>query len=757
MTGLGESLLRVEDADLLTGRARFLADIPRPEGCLDLRFVRSFEAHAVLVDVEVDAARSMPGVAAVLRAHDLPDLPDVPASPGIVVPPAMVRHALARDRVRFVGEAYAAVLAETMAQAEDAAEEVVPDLVPLPPVIGIADALAEGTERLFEAHSNLVEERVIGATDLPSLDSAPIRFQLEVRHGRVAPASIEPRGILVVPERGGRITIWCSHQAPHRLKQHLAEAFDIESDRIHVIVPAVGGAFGGKSATFPEYVVAVHAARSLGRPVRWVEDRTESLIAATHGRGQVHRLDVAADLGGRLLALGARVDLDVGAYPHIGMVIVAGTALMMSGPYRIRELSVVTRAVVTNATPIAPYRGAGRPEAALSLERAMDELARRAGLDPVEVRMRNFIEPDAFPYDTPTGARYDSGRYAEALERTVEVGGYRQVRAEQQDRRRSSERAPLLGVGLASYVERSGGSPGSTEHGTVEIGDDGSVIARSGSSAQGQGHATAFSQIVAAAFDVDPSRVVVVEGDTDEVPEGTGTFASRSIQIGGSALHLAAEQVVETARRAAANHLEVDPLDLVFASGGFEVVGAADRSVSLWQLAANGVQLSASVTFASPQAFPYGSHMAVVEIDPDTGVVSLRTVVAVDDCGRIVNPMLVEGQALGSMVQGIGQALFESVIYQEDGQPLSTSFLTYAVPSAADLPGLVTETMETSNPNVPLGAKGAGESGCIGTPAAIMNAVVDALEGYDTSAITMPFTSESILEVLAQGGDGPPS
>lgn len=757
MTGLGESLLRVEDAELLTGQARFIADLPRPEGCIDLRFVRSFEAHAVLGNVEVEAARAMPGVTAVLRARDLPDLPDVPASPGSAVPPSMVRPALARDRVRFVGEAYAAVLAETMAQAEDAAERVVPSFVPLPAVIGIEGALAEGAQRIFDDHPNLVDERVIGATDLPSLNSAPIRFQLEVRHGRVAPASIEPRGIMVVPERGGRIAIWCSHQAPHRLKQQLAEAFNLEPDLLHVIVPAVGGAFGGKSATFPEYVVAMHAARSLGRPVRWLEDRSESLVSATHGRGQVHRLDVAADLGGRLLALGAQVDLDVGAYPHTGMAVVAATALMMSGPYRIPELSVVTRVVLTNATPVAPYRGAGRPEAALSLERAMDELARRAGLDPVEVRMKNFIGPDAFPYDSPTGARYDSGRYAQALERALDVGDYHGVRTEQQDRRRSGERAPLLGVGLASYVERSGGPVGSTEHGAVEVGDDGSVVARSGSSSQGQGHATALSQIVAAAFGVDPSRIVVVAGDTDEVQEGTGTFASRSIQIGGSALHLAAEQVVETARHAAANHLEVDPLDLVFASGSFEVVGAAHRSVSLWQLVATGVQLSASVTFASPQAFPFGAHMAVVEIDPDTGLVFLRTVVGVDDCGRMVNPMLVEGQALGSMVQGIGQALYESVIYQEDGQPLSTSFLTYSIPTAADLPGLVTETIETSNPNVPIGAKGAGESGCIGTPAAIMNAVVDALEGYDTSAITMPLTPETILEVLAQGKADPPS
>ncbi len=709
--------------------------------------MRSIAAHAAIERVDLDVARAAPGVVAAFSARDLSDLPDVPAAPGNEIPPAMSRPALARDRVRFVGEALAVIAAGTAAEAEDAAETVLPDLTPLPVVVGAVAPLAPGAQALFEGRSNLVSEAWLGSEALPALEAAPVRFRLEVHHPRVAPASIEARAILVASDDEGRTTIWCSHQAPHRLKSQLAQAFALDESRLRVIVPSVGGAFGGKSATFPEYLVALRLAQLLERPVRWVEGRGESLVAATHGRGQVHRLDVGADPSGRVLALRAQVDLDVGAYPHTGALVMAATGLMMSGPYRIPELSVHMRAIASNAAPTAPYRGAGRPEAAMSLERLMDEVARRTGRDPADVRFANFVPPEAFPYDTPTGARYDSGRYELALRTAMHRGGYDAVRDEQRERRSSASSAPLLGIGLASYVERSGGHSGSTEHGSVELTEDGDLVARSGSSSQGQGHRTSFGQIVASVFEVEISRVRVIQGDTDEVPVGTGTFASRSTQVGGSALRLAALDVLDAARSTAAELLEVDVEDLRYASGSFMAAGAPQRAVSIVELAEQGI-LTASREFASPQAFPFGAHLAVVEIDRETGHIDLRTVVGVDDCGTIVNPMLVEGQAHGSMVQGIGQALFEAVIYDDDGQPQSGSFLSYGVPSAADLPALITETIETPNPNVPLGAKGAGESGCIGTPAAIVNAIIDALQGYDVSGIETPVTPQAVWRIL---------
>ena len=723
-----------------------------PPGCLELRFVRSPAAHALIQGVDLQAARALAGVVGAFTAGDLPDLPDMPSAPGSDLPPAMSRPALARDRVRFVGEAVAVIAADSPGRAEDAAELVLPELLPLPVVVGTGAALASGAAQLFEGRSNLVAEQSIGDEALPSLEHAPVRFRTAFRHGRLAPASIEARAILVVPGEAGRTIVWCSHQAPHRLRAQLAASFHLDPERLRVIVPAVGGAFGGKSATFPEYLVAVRLAQHLGRPIRWVEGRAESLVAATHGRGQTHRLEVGADLDGRLLALRAEVDVDVGAYPQTGTLVAAATALMMSGPYRIPELSVRTRAIVTNTTPVAPYRGAGRPEAAMSLERTMDELSRRVGRDPAEVRSVNFVPPEAFPYDTPTGARYDSGRYELALQRAMERGHYHQVRAEQRAHRSAGTPARMVGVGLASYVERSGGHTGSTEYGDVALSRDGTIIARSGASSQGQGHRTSFGQIVASVFDLPVSQILVVQGDTDDVPEGTGTFASRSTQIGGSALHEAAGSVLEAARLATAEVLEVDLEDLIYASGSFMVAGAPDRSLTLEQLARRHPLLQASTNFASPQAFPFGAHLAVVEIDPETGSVDLRTVVGVDDCGTMVNPLLVEGQAQGSMAQGIGQAMFEGASYTDDGQPEATSFLTYAIPSAADLPTLITEAMETPNPNTPLGTKGAGESGCIGTPAAIMNAIVDALDGYDAQAIEMPVTPEEVWRIIRAGG-----
>jgi carbon-monoxide dehydrogenase large subunit len=528
------------------------------------------------------------------------------------------------------------------------------------------------------------------------------------------------------------------------LRAALAHAFDIDAGRIRVIVPHVGGAFGAKSQTFPEYVVVAHLARKLSRPVRWIEDRREALAGSTHGRGQTQRLRLAADDDGNLLALEAEIDADIGAYPHTGELIVANTGWMLSGPYAIPRVHIRVRAVVTNTTPTAAYRGAGRPEATYALERALDRLAHRLGADPAELRLRNFIDKSAFPYESATGAVYDSGDHGAALRLALERAGYQEVRAEQRRRRTAGDNR-LLGIGMGSYIERSGGQEGSTEFGSVAIAADGTVAARSGATPQGQGHATAFAQVVASALDVDMKIVRVIQGDTDEVPIGVGTFGSRSMQVGGSSLHRAAHDVLDQARARASTNLEVSEADLRYADGRFTVAGT-NRSITLGELAGEG-SLAAQAEFGSRQAFPFGTYVAIVEIDGDTGDISLQKLVAVDDCGTVINPKLVEGQVVGSIMQGIGQALYEEVVYDEYGQPLMSSLMDYSVPTVAELPELVLDHTVTPNPNVPLGNKGAGEAGCIGTPPAIVNAIVDALDGRD-EGIDLPVTPEKVWQVL---------
>lgn len=740
---IGRSIARVEDRDLVTGSGRYVADVVLP-GCLEAVFVRSVLAHGALRSVDLTEARTLSGVIGAFTAADLPELPTLPPPTGM--PAQMARPALARDRVRFVGEAVAVVVAEDRARAEDAAELAVVEGEPLPCVLDPVDASDDRSVRLFEGSSNVASERTFGEEAPEAFEDAPIVVDLSIRNGRVAPVPIEPRGFLAAPKGDGELTVWCSHQAPHRLRDHLAGAFELDRDAVRVIVPKVGGAFGAKSQTYPEYMVIAHLAMTLGRPVRWIEGRSEGFVAATHGRGQQQRLRLAADGEGRILALEAHIDADLGAYPHTGAAVPTFTAWVMSGPYRIPRLFVRVRTVVTNAPPTASYRGAGRPEAAFALERLMDELARKLGMDPAQVRYRNFISPDEFPYRSPTGAVYDSGRYADALELALDLAEYGRLR-EEQKRRREADSGRLLGIGIGSFVERSGGQVEINEFGSVEVCTDGSIVARTGASSQGQGHETVFAQVVATALDVEPSGVQLLQGDTAEVPQGNGTFASRSLQIGGPALFLAARHVLEEARRRASEMLEVAPEDMKYGEGTFSVVGSPDRAVTLRQVAAED-QIMGTEVFESAQAFPFGSYVAVVEIDMDTGDIEVRKLVAVDDCGVVVSPLIVEGQALGSILQGLGQAMYEEVIHDEQGQPLTASLLTYAVPSSTELTEIVLASTVTPNPNGPLGAKGAGEAGCIGTPPAVVNAIIDALQGCDVSELDMPVTPEKVWRAL---------
>jgi len=739
---LGQSPPRVEDPGLVAGAHAYVADIAVP-GCLDAVFVRSFEAHGVLNGVDVSAARGVGRVAGAFSATELPGLPDTPAPPRAEVPAEMAWPALARERVRYAGQPVAVVLGADRYVAEDGAELVLLDIDPLEAVVDPV-AASEDAVMLFEPRSNVVSVREFGSPVDDIMDAAPVVVVMRIRNERLCPTSIEARGILVVPDDDG-MTVHVSHQAPQRLRGSLARALGIDAERVRVIVPHVGGAFGAKSQTYPEYIVAAHLALELDRPVRWIEDRREAFSGATHGRGQTQRLRMAADEEGNVLALEALIDADIGAYPHTGEFVSAMTGWLLSGPYRIPSLYARIRTIVTNSTPAASYRGAGRPEAAYALERTMDRLAWRLGADPAELRLRNFIARTEFPYESPTGAVYDSGDHAAALRLALQRSGYDELRAEQRRRRTTGEGNPL-GIGLSSYVERSGGQDRSTEFGSVTVDAEGTILARSGSTPQGQGHATTFAQIVASALDVELDRVRVIQGDTREVPVGVGTFGSRSMQVGGSSLYRAAQDVIGEARSRASAHLEVAEDDLRYAGGRFTVVGT-DRSVTLGELAGEEA-LSAQAELGPPQAFPFGTYVAVVELDRDTGDISLMKMVAVDDCGVVINPKLVEGQIVGSIMQGIGQALYERVVFDATGQPLMSSLMDYSLPTIAELPELVLDATVTPNPNVPLGNKGAGEAGCIGAPPAVVNAIVDALEGHD-GGIDLPVTPEKVWRALS--------
>ncbi|WP_374023801.1 xanthine dehydrogenase family protein molybdopterin-binding subunit [Mycobacterium sp. HNNTM2301] len=727
---IGSRLPRREDARLVRGAGRYVGDLRLP-GCLDAAFVRSDVAHGELGAVDAGAARSLPGVAAVWSHDDLPFLPDTPPmlDPGSVE--GRPWPALATDRVRYVGEPVAIVVAADRYLAEDARDAVRVDIAPLPVLLDPTEAAGSDVQ-LFPGRGNAATDKDFGdRIDESVWRDAAVVVTANYRQQLVSHMFMEPKAILVRPEPGGGLTVWVSHQAPHRLRRDLAAGFALRPEQVRVIVPDVGGAFGGKSETWPEYLAVVAAARRLGRPVRWLEDRAESLTGPPHGRGQNQRVRMAASADGRILAYELRVDADVGGYPHTGSFVPTATSLMATGAYAIPHVHVRARAVVTNTAPTSPYRGAGRPEAASAIERTVELLARRLDLDPVELRRRNFIAPEEFPYAAPTGHTYDSGDYAAALDLAVREADYQGWRAEQARRRASGERP--IGIGLCTYVERSGAGD---EFGAVEACPDGTFVALSGCCSTGQGHETSFPQVVAAVLDVDVERVRLVEGDTGVVPQGIGSFASRSMQTGGAALHRAAGKLIDTARQRMAEVCAVPIADVEYRKGE---VHAGGSTMSLADLAADG-QLRADEVFAPPEAFPFGAYIAVVEVDTELGEITVRKVVAVDDYGVVVNPLIVDGQGYGSTVQGLGQAMYEQVRYDPDGRPAALSLLDYLIPTISELPPLRFAETCTPNPNTPLGAKGAGEAGCIGTPAAIVNAVVDALGIDDPSRLQMPLT-----------------
>jgi carbon-monoxide dehydrogenase large subunit len=753
MTAIGAPERRVEDPPLVTGSAHYTEDLAIP-GAVHAVFVRAVFAHARINGIDTAEAAAAPGVVAVVTAADL-DLKPLRPSFG---PPVFARPPLARDLVRFMGEPVAVVVASSREQALDAAELVQVDYEPLAVVADPLAADAPDAPVLFPEHgSNVVAEQPWGG-EPAKVDECDVVLRAHLVNQRVAPAPIEPSVAVAAPDaETGGITLWAPTQAPFWLRAAVAGALSLDADRVRVTVPAVGGAFGARIFAYPEQVVVAALARRLDRPVRYVESRSETMLTMTHGRGQVQEVELGATRDGVVTDLKVRIVADGGAYPADSALMPQQTVLMLAGPYRIPRIEGHARVVATNTTPVAAYRGAGRPEATWLLERMLDMLAARLGLDPAEVRRRNLIQPDDFPHATVTGASYDSGNYPAALERALELAGYEQLRAEQA-RRRKDGSPTQLGIGLATYVEVTGFGP---EVGVVTVEPDGRVTVLTGTSPHGQGHETAFAQLAGATLGVELEQVRVVHSDTKLVPSGGGTMGSRSIQIGGAAVLQASEQVLEKGRLLAAHLLEARVEDVVVHPGqGLGVAGAPATALSWAELAQAGGDpgrrpaeldsaLSAEVSFEMPgSTFPFGTHVAVVEVDVETGLVRPVRHIAVDDSGRLLNPLLAEGQVHGGIAQGAAQALLEEVRYDADGNNLTGNLASYSVPSAAELPSFVTARMETPSPLNPLGAKGIGESGAIASTPAVHNAVVDALSPYGVTHVDIPTTPERVWRAL---------
>jgi len=763
---IGRPVRRREDRRFLCGEARYIADIVLPR-MAEVAFLRSPHGHAVLERIDATRALVRPGVLGVFGAADLADrLRPVP--PNVVEGAQVIpvpHPPLAAGRVRYVGEPVAAVVAETGAVAEDALEEIDVEYTPLPAVVNPHEAL-RGALPLHEGVPDNVLlrwSRTGGDPEWAFAGAATVVRQA-FHIPRLAAAPIEGRGAVAAYEPGtDLLTVWCSMQDPHRPRQQLSRMLDRPDDRIRVIVPDVGGAFGSKGALPVEIAVLAALAMRLGRPLRWIEGRRDNLLGSYQGRGIDAEMELALDGEGRILGVRARLIADLGAYLFSATPVPPiTTAMLLVGAYAIPHASVELLGVATNKVPTGPYRGAGRPEAAYLIERMVDLAAHRIGIDPVELRRRNAIPPDRFPYTTPLGFTYDSGDYLAALDRVCQMVDYGRARAEQAQARAAGR---LRGVGVALYVERAGSQL--WESAAVVVAPSGRVVIRPGSNPHGQGHETTFAQIAAEVLQIDLDAVTVEHGDSAVVPRGVGTFGSRSITVGGSALVLALEKIKAQATEIAAHLLEAAPQDIDWRHRRLCVRGAPQRSVSFAEVAAAAYQpgrlprgmemgLQATGVFTLPRpVFPFGAYGAVVEIDPETGEVHLREVAAVDDAGRIVNPLLAEGQVIGAAIQGVGQAFTEAFVYAEDGQALTSSFADYALLRAADSPSVRSEFRETPSPLNPLGAKGIGEAGTIGIPAAVANAVMDALAPMGIRHLDFPLTPARLWEAIRQGRPGP--
>jgi carbon-monoxide dehydrogenase large subunit len=704
---VGRGLPRLEDERFVTGEAQYVGDMKLPE-MVHAAFVRSFYAHGRIVAIDAEMALGMPGVRAVLIAADAADLDDFPLVVRSGEDVVRVMHpVLASEFVHYVGQPIALVVADTAEQAADAAENVLVEVNELPPVIEAR--AAQAAQPLHEcAPDNVLlrQRKTTGDVD-GAFAGAHAVVGARIVAPRLIAAPIEPRAVLASYD-GDVLTLWLSAQDQHRQLNGLTVVLRRPPDKLRIVVPDVGGAFGSKGVPQAETAAVALAALRVGRPVKWEETRTESSLAVYQGRGQDVDAELALDADGRMLALRARILADLGAYLYSTTTVAPlTTAQLLTGCYDIACAAVEVVGVCTNKVPTGPYRGAGRPEAALVIERLVDLAAHELGIDPIELRRRNVIPRDAFPYENALGFTYDSGDYEGALEAALELARYDELQAAA-ERARAAGR--LAGVGIALYVERVG--PG-WETASVCVHEDGHVVVRTGSSPHGQGHETTFAQIAADALGIDPAGVEVRYGDSFEIPEGMGTFASRSVTVGGSAIVLAAREARE--------RLEAGERAPVETAARFELPGPV---------------------------FAFGAYVAAVEIERETGEVTITRIAAVDDCGHVINPLLAEGQVVGAVVQAVGEVLFEEVGYDEDGQPLAVNLYDYHVPTSQNVPPIVSELRETPSPWNPLGAKGVGEGGSIGTPAAVANAVADALAKLGIRHLNPPFTPSRVWTAI---------
>jgi carbon-monoxide dehydrogenase large subunit len=754
---LGTRVVRVEDPDLLTGKGSYIGNLRVP-GLLQGLFIRSTMAHARILDVDVTEARRAPGVAAVYTAADL-GLP--PFQGFMILNEHCARPPLATDKVRFVGEPIALVVAETAAAAADAAELVEVDYEPLPAVADPEAALAPDAPLQFEEMGTNLASGSNDPADPDPLGGAARVVRLRLRNQRVAVVPMEGNAVAAIPGDDGDghdLTVYVSTQMPHGFHTSLCKILGLDSTRVRVITPHVGGGFGAKAGVAAEHLVIVAAARQLDRPVVWVDTRSENMVSMPHGRAQVDYIELGFDDDARITGMHLRVVSDAGAYAGFGGALAIGpTRMMAQGVYRIPAIRYDVAAAVTNTTPMGAFRGAGRPEAAELLERVMDLAADELGIDPVELRRRNLLGPDVFPYTTVMGTTYDSGDYGLALDEALRLAGYEDLRAEQEARLKRGDRL-VLGIGVSVYVEVTGGA--GSEYGRVDVHDDGTATIAVGTSSHGQGHATSFAMLVADRLGIPMGSIRFVQSDTAVVPRGGGTGGSRSLQIGGNAVRAATEEVLEQAKELAAQELEASVEDIVVTDDGrVGVAGVPDRALS-WQhlaglAAADGATLTGIVDFEQTAAtFPFGAHVSVVEVDLDTGKVRPVRHIAVDDCGRILSPLIVTGQQHGGIAQGMAQALWEEMVYDADGNPLTANLADYAMPSAAELPSLETANTETPSPLNPLGAKGIGESGTIGSTPAVHNAVIDAVSHLGVRHIDMPCTPLRVWEAIVAAGSG---
>lgn len=756
---LGTSVRRVEDLDLITGASTYVGDLALDD-VLHLQFVRSPLAHAVITGIDTSAAAAAPGVVAAHTAADL----DLPAHHGLmVVNPDLPRPPLATDRVRFVGEAVAVVVAETQAAAVDAAELVVVDYDPLPAVVDPEAALEPGAPLQFPELGSNLAAGVRAPEGDGVLGDAEVVVRARMTNQRLAVLPLEGNAIVVRPEPGGPdgeegLTIWVSTQMPHGFRAQAATLSGLDAGQVRVVAPHVGGGFGGKAGMIAEHTTAVALARVLGRPVRWVETRSENLVSMPHGRAQVGYYELGLTRDGRITGMRARVVADSGAYAGFGGALAMGPTYTMSqGVYDIPKLSYDAAVALTNTTPVGAFRGAGRPEATAYLERMMDLAAAELDLDPAEIRRRNFLDPSAFPLTTLPGARYDVGDYDLPLREALRLVDYDATRAEQATRREQGDPVQL-GIGICAYVEITAGG-GGTEFGSVTVHADGTATLSAGTSAHGQGHATAFAMLAGDRLGIPVESFRFVQSDTAAVPRGSGTGGSRSLQMGGNAVLAAADDVLEQARRRAAALLEaaVDDVELTD-EGEFGVSGVPGVTLTWTQVASAGDELYAGLDFRQEGAtFPFGAHVSVVEVDTDTGRVTPRRHVAVDDCGRVLNPMLVAGQQHGGLAQGVAQALYEEVVFDPEGQPLTATLADYRMPTAADLFPFEVSTTETPTPMNPLGAKGIGESATVGATPAVQNAVVDALRPLGVRHVDLPCTPQRVWRAVQEARAGRPA